>query len=252
VRAEPTCHIAEHRSSDWARQIDRTWSCCICQPPSPALVTGGLVVRRSELDGSHGDESSAAPEASTDLTAVETDRLVELERAVDRGLQTFVEAWRARLPLAIVICGVPAAGKSQLADRGCEFARALLQAHPRPRMDRSRHRPARDRQRVGASRAAVLSDFSGATVARLAARGHRLAYDGQGLVRVPRIGELTLDARYDPEVLRHLTVLKLSEDETAVLAANHGRERALERLSDIPGRFSRSASAARRFEPAAR
>ena len=95
MRAEPACHIAEQRSSDWARQIDRTWPCGICQPPSPALVTGGLVVRRSELDDSHQDESSAAPEASTDLTAVETDRLVGLEQAVDRGLQTFVEVGQA-------------------------------------------------------------------------------------------------------------------------------------------------------------
>jgi sugar/nucleoside kinase (ribokinase family) len=80
----------------------------------------------------------------------------------------------------------------------------------------------------------LRSDFSVAAVARLAARGHRIAYDGQGLVRVPQIGELTLDARYDPGLLRHLTVLKLSEDETAVLAAEHGRERALETLSEIP------------------
>ena len=80
----------------------------------------------------------------------------------------------------------------------------------------------------------LRSDFSVAVVARLAARGHRVAYDGQGLVRVPRIGELTLDARYDPEMLRHLTVLKLSEDETAVLGAKHGRERALESFLDIP------------------
>ena len=80
----------------------------------------------------------------------------------------------------------------------------------------------------------VRSDFSVAAVARLAARGHRVAYDGQGLVRVPRLGELTLDARYDPELLRHLTVLKLSEDESAVIASEHGRDHALERLSDIP------------------
>lgn len=80
----------------------------------------------------------------------------------------------------------------------------------------------------------LRSDFSVAAVARLAARGHRVAYDGQGLVRVPQIGELTLDARYDPELLRHLTALKLSEDETAVIAPEHGRERALEGLSDIP------------------
>lgn len=37
----------------------------------------------------------AAAEASTDLTAAETDRLVELEQAVDRGLQTFVEVGQA-------------------------------------------------------------------------------------------------------------------------------------------------------------
>ncbi len=80
----------------------------------------------------------------------------------------------------------------------------------------------------------VRTDFPVATVARLAARGHRVGYDGQGLVRVPQIGELTLDARYDPELLRHLTALKLSEDETAVVASGDQRERALERLSDVP------------------
>jgi sugar/nucleoside kinase (ribokinase family) len=80
----------------------------------------------------------------------------------------------------------------------------------------------------------VRTDFSVAAVARLAARGHRVGYDGQGLVRVPQTGELTLDARYDPEMLPHLTALKLSEDETAVVASEDGRERALERLSQIP------------------
>ena len=80
----------------------------------------------------------------------------------------------------------------------------------------------------------VRSDFSTAAVARLAARGHRVAYDGQGLVRVPQVGELTLDARYDPELLRHLTVLKLSDDETAVLAAQDGRAAVLDTLSVIP------------------
>jgi two-component system, NarL family, response regulator NreC len=52
---------------------------------------------RSPFDEPKGAGPSAtivlagAPEASTDLTAAETDRLVELEQAVDRGLQTFVE-----------------------------------------------------------------------------------------------------------------------------------------------------------------
>jgi sugar/nucleoside kinase (ribokinase family) len=80
----------------------------------------------------------------------------------------------------------------------------------------------------------VRTDFSVATVARLAAGGHRIAYDGQGLVRVPKIGELTLDAEYDPELLAHLTVLKLSEDEIDVLAAERGREPALDALRGVP------------------
>ena len=80
----------------------------------------------------------------------------------------------------------------------------------------------------------LRSDFSAATVARLAARGHRVAYDGQGLVRVPRLGELTLDAQYDPDLLGHLTALKLSEDEAAIVASEHDGERALDILSGIP------------------
>ncbi len=80
----------------------------------------------------------------------------------------------------------------------------------------------------------LRSDFSVAAVARLAARGHRVAYDGQGLVRVPQVGELTFDARYDPELLRHLTVLKLSDDEIAVLIAERGREAVLDALSAVP------------------
>ena len=80
----------------------------------------------------------------------------------------------------------------------------------------------------------LRSDFSVAAVAHLTSRGHRVAYDGQGLVRVPVVGELTLDARYDRELLRHLTVLKVSEDEIDVLGGEQGREAALDALSGIP------------------
>ena len=79
----------------------------------------------------------------------------------------------------------------------------------------------------------LRSDFPTATVARLAARGHRVAYDGQGLVRVPRVGELTLDAQYDPDLLGHLAVLKLSEDEAAMVASEQEHERTLDRFSGI-------------------
>ncbi len=60
------------------------------------------------------------------------------------------------------------------------------------------------------------SDFPAETLAALA-RGHRLSLDGQGLVRVPETGELRLDADYDPELLRHVEVLKLSDEEAEAL-----------------------------------
>jgi sugar/nucleoside kinase (ribokinase family) len=60
------------------------------------------------------------------------------------------------------------------------------------------------------------SDFPPETLAVLA-RGRRLSLDGQGLVRVPQTGDLRLDADYDPELLRHVWVLKLSDEEADVL-----------------------------------
>jgi sugar/nucleoside kinase (ribokinase family) len=58
-------------------------------------------------------------------------------------------------------------------------------------------------------------DFPAATVAALA-RGRHLSFDGQGLVRVRRTGPLTLDADLDPAVLRHVTILKLADEEARV------------------------------------
>jgi sugar/nucleoside kinase (ribokinase family) len=60
------------------------------------------------------------------------------------------------------------------------------------------------------------SDFPAETLAALA-RGRSVLLDGQGLVRRPEIGALVEDAEYDPAVLRHVRVLKLSEDEAAVV-----------------------------------
>jgi sugar/nucleoside kinase (ribokinase family) len=55
-----------------------------------------------------------------------------------------------------------------------------------------------------------------ATVAALAKR-HRVSFDGQGLVRVPEVGPLQLDDDFDREVLRHIWVLKLADEEAEVL-----------------------------------
>ena len=61
------------------------------------------------------------------------------------------------------------------------------------------------------------SDFSAETLTAYAQKGRRLSFDGQGLVRPARTGPLELDADYDPELLRHVSILKLAEEEAAVL-----------------------------------
>jgi sugar/nucleoside kinase (ribokinase family) len=59
-------------------------------------------------------------------------------------------------------------------------------------------------------------EFPSETLAALA-RGRRVSLDGQGLVRRPAVGPLQLDADFDPEVLQHVWVLKLAEDEANVI-----------------------------------
>jgi sugar/nucleoside kinase (ribokinase family) len=59
-------------------------------------------------------------------------------------------------------------------------------------------------------------EFSADTLEELA-RGRRIMLDGQGLVRPPATGPLEPDADYDPAVLRHVAVLKLSELEAGLL-----------------------------------
>ena len=63
----------------------------------------------------------------------------------------------------------------------------------------------------------LRSDFPPETLAALAA-ARPLSLDGQGLVRVPRVGRLEIDASFDPAVLEHVTTLKLSEEEARVVA----------------------------------
>jgi sugar/nucleoside kinase (ribokinase family) len=60
------------------------------------------------------------------------------------------------------------------------------------------------------------SDFPPETLAALA-RGRHLSFDGQGLVRPERTGPLALDADFDPELLRHVSILKLAEEEAGVI-----------------------------------
>jgi sugar/nucleoside kinase (ribokinase family) len=64
--------------------------------------------------------------------------------------------------------------------------------------------------------ALTRADFSAETLAALR-RGRRLSLDGQGLVRSAGKGEVTLDGDFDPETLRHVDLLKLSEEEADAL-----------------------------------
>lgn len=64
--------------------------------------------------------------------------------------------------------------------------------------------------------ALTRDDFPPETLATLR-RGRKLSLDGQGLVRPGRVGPVELDGEYDPSVLRHVDLLKLSQDEADAL-----------------------------------
>ncbi len=68
------------------------------------------------------------------------------------------------------------------------------------------------------------ADFPPDVLAVLA-RDRRLALDGQALVRPAETGALVLDDDFDPAVLRHVTALKLNEEEVEALG---GEDRAVE------------------------
>ena len=62
----------------------------------------------------------------------------------------------------------------------------------------------------------LRDDFSPETLERIARR-RRLLLDGQGLVRPRRVGPLALDADFDPALLRHVSILKLAEEEARAI-----------------------------------
>jgi sugar/nucleoside kinase (ribokinase family) len=64
--------------------------------------------------------------------------------------------------------------------------------------------------------ALLRSDFAPETLEMLA-RGRTLSLDGQGLVRPGHVGPLELDGDFDPGILRHVRILKLSEEEAKAL-----------------------------------
>jgi len=71
----------------------------------------------------------------------------------------------------------------------------------------------------------LRSDFPPEALAALAGDGRALSYDGQGLVRVPEIGLMKVNAAFDSALLEPISVLKLAEDEAVVVADGPFEER---------------------------
>lgn len=76
----------------------------------------------------------------------------------------------------------------------------------------------------------LRSDFPPQALAALAGGGRVVSYDGQGLVRVPEIGPMKVDAAFDPALLEPISVLKLAEDEAVVLAGGSFGQRHAQEL----------------------
>jgi sugar/nucleoside kinase (ribokinase family) len=64
----------------------------------------------------------------------------------------------------------------------------------------------------------LRGDFPLEFLVAMRARGHRISLDGQGLVRIPRLGPLRLDGEFDREILDPIEVLKLNQAEADALA----------------------------------
>ena len=64
----------------------------------------------------------------------------------------------------------------------------------------------------------LRSDFPAETIAALS-RDRQVSFDGQGLVRAGVEGPLRLDADFDRELLRHIDILKLAEEEAEVVGS---------------------------------
>ena len=62
----------------------------------------------------------------------------------------------------------------------------------------------------------LRGDFPAETLERLARR-RRLLVDGHGLVRMRRVGPLALDGDFDHDLLRHVSILKLAEEEAQAI-----------------------------------
>lgn len=76
----------------------------------------------------------------------------------------------------------------------------------------------------------LRSDFPLETVEELHRNGCRISFDGQGLLRVPELGPLRYDLDFDRDLLQHMTILKLSEEEADILTSQSVHRASIFRL----------------------
>jgi sugar/nucleoside kinase (ribokinase family) len=69
----------------------------------------------------------------------------------------------------------------------------------------------------------LRDDFPAEALERIARR-RRVLLDAHGLVRTRRVGPLALDADFDRALLRHVSILKLSEEEAQAILGDGGLE----------------------------
>jgi sugar/nucleoside kinase (ribokinase family) len=65
----------------------------------------------------------------------------------------------------------------------------------------------------------LRDDFSAEALERIARR-RRILLDGHGLARVRRVGPLALDGDFDRALLRHVSILKLSDEEARAIVGD--------------------------------
>jgi sugar/nucleoside kinase (ribokinase family) len=65
----------------------------------------------------------------------------------------------------------------------------------------------------------LRGDFPPATLERIA-HHRRVLLDGHGLVRARRLGALELDGDFDPALLRHVSILKLADEEAHAIVGH--------------------------------
>jgi sugar/nucleoside kinase (ribokinase family) len=146
-------------------------------------------------------------------------------RLLDQPAVIATKVGRPEEALALQALGLPIVHRA--ADRTIEFAIAHDGDTRRLHIDQrgDRFTPADVREWLAAALAGsdwvhagalTRDDFPAETLAAMR-RGRRLSFDGQGLVRSSGPGEVALDAGYDPEVLRHVDLLKLGSEEAAAL-----------------------------------